>query len=685
MVHTTAIMRKLSAGFIIACSVLTAGIVTAAGPKQQSGSQSASRPKVAAQSAKQTNPTGSKQDAKSKDQVVRISVTLVQVDAIVTDSKGRQVTDLKPEDFQVVEDGKPQEITNFSYISVNERPSGTKPARTASTTPLAPPVRLRRDQVKRTVALVVNDLGMSFTNMVYVRQALRKFVDEDMQPGDLVAIIRTGSGVGALQQFTADKRELYSAIEGIRWRFRGSAGLGAIRTLQLKSNASGPGGAPSVEMRPTTDDAYSDQRDMLRRAGAIQTLNYVLHGLATLPGRKAMVFVSDGFPMVPDPERADGRMAGPGSSTGLLLSGASFDDYNSVGEFKQLTDLANRASVVIYTLDSRGLETVGLRPEDDLAGSSEMDINRLMADRRSSFYNSAQGMEYLASSTGGLALSSNDMIGNIGHIMEDQNGYYLIGYVPNDSTFKAVNGRAAYHQISVKVRRAGLHVRSRTGFLGFSNENAPVEPETRASQLLTALTSPFDSGGINLRLTSLFANDPRKGSYLNSLLYIDPRNLTFVKDPDGSYKSTIDLLAVTFEGDNRVADQINTRQNIRVGEATYKLMLEQGFVFALELPIKKGGGYQFRVAVRDAATGRVGSASQFVEAPEIRNGKLALSGLSVRGKLPVSPAATAPKSAPGAVAPDTSIAAAGLSKTDPAVRLFRRGKDLDLSYALAVY
>src|SRR5918912_27660 len=89
-------------------------------------------------------------------------------------------------------------------------------ARKAPTAMPVPPVRLRPEQVRRTIALVVDDLGLSFESTAFVRQALKKFVDQQLQPGDLVAIIRTAGGIGALQQFTSDKRQLYAAIESIR-------------------------------------------------------------------------------------------------------------------------------------------------------------------------------------------------------------------------------------------------------------------------------------------------------------------------------------------------------------------------------------------------------------------------------------------------------------------------------------
>ncbi|MGD1157428.1 MAG: VWA domain-containing protein, partial [Terriglobia bacterium] len=115
----------------------------------------------------------------SQQGVIRITVNLVQVDAVVTDSKGRQVTNLRPEDFEILEDGRPQTITNLSYITVAApagREAPAQPPAGPPGVPSVPPVRLRPEQVRRTIAIVVDDLGLSFESTVYVRQALKKFV-----------------------------------------------------------------------------------------------------------------------------------------------------------------------------------------------------------------------------------------------------------------------------------------------------------------------------------------------------------------------------------------------------------------------------------------------------------------------------------------------------------------------------
>src|ERR1043166_7747263 len=143
--------------------------------------------------------------ATDQEEVVRITTNLVQVDAVVTDAGGKQVTDLGPADFEIYEDGRPQEIKNFSFVALqpaSPTPSPAPRSRNDAAAAPAPPVVLRPEQVRRTFALVVDDLGLSFESIYFVRKSLHKFVDEQVQPGDLVAVIRTAPGVGALKQTT---------------------------------------------------------------------------------------------------------------------------------------------------------------------------------------------------------------------------------------------------------------------------------------------------------------------------------------------------------------------------------------------------------------------------------------------------------------------------------------------------
>jgi hypothetical protein len=169
---------------------------------------------------------------KPPETVIKVSVKLVQVDATVTDEKGHSVRDLQAQDFEILQDGKPQVITNFSYVNP---PVNTRPGARADI-PSGNPNKVRFQDIHRTVALVVDDLGLSFESTVRTRMALLHYVDTELQPGDLAAVVCTGSGVGALQQFTTDRRLLRAAIDHIRFNPMGGGPAGCVRAAGVASH-----------------------------------------------------------------------------------------------------------------------------------------------------------------------------------------------------------------------------------------------------------------------------------------------------------------------------------------------------------------------------------------------------------------------------------------------------------------
>jgi VWFA-related protein len=616
-----------------------------------------------------------------KDDVVRISVTLVQVDAVVTDGKGRYITDLKPEDFEIREDGKRQHLTNFAYV---EAQGATPPARGESEKPTAkalptPPSRLRPEQVRRTIALVVDDLGLSFESTAFVRDALKRFVSQQMQPGDLVAIIRTGAGMGALQQFTSDKRLLYAAIERVRWNPTGRGGISAFAPMEGKPLMPGMSRGQAGAGEPSADSEAREQLDRFREdvfaVGTLGALNYVIRGLRELPGRKSVILFSDGFTIFSRPSLSTNPMRAGGSlsSQPQLESGTRVYDV-----MRRLTDLANRASVVIYTMDARGLQVLGLTAADNTAGMTANDIVDGLADRADRFRGTQEGLHYLADETGGFFIrNSNDLNRGIRRVLDDQRGYYLIGYVPEASSFRAARGVPPFHKVSVKVKRAGLHVRSRTGFYGVSDEALRPAPRTPAQQLYAALTSPFASGDIRLKLTSLFSYDLKAGAFMRSLLHIDPGAITFTKEADGQQKAVIDVVAFTFGDNGQVIDRESRQYTITVPEAVYARIMRQGMLYNLNVPIKKAGAYQLRVAVRDTASEKLGSANQFIEVPDIGKKRLTLSGIVTEGFDPTKPAKAQ------AASTEEGAAAISDSQSGPSQRLLRPG--MQLKYGFAIY
>ena len=608
------------------------------------------------------------------DEVVRITTNLVQVDAVVTDKDGKVVTDLKAEDFELREEGRVQPITNFSFIplepaaaaaAANTSPKPTTAAAIKRGAPLPPPMprRLRPEQVRRTFALAVDDYDLSLASIYRTRDALRKFVDEQVQPGDLVAIFRLSGGSGALQQFTTDKTQLHRIIRDLRWFPRAddvaSVFSPARRDDTLKRQF-GLDGVSSFEdertlkLRQQMGATISD----IHNSDAVKALYYLVGYISKVPGRKSVVFFSDGLSM---------RKSRSGDPLGMVKA------------LRRLVDAANRASVVLYTIDARGLvNTDMITAEEDVApdagpGDSTTEIRNA---RRSGLFDSQAGLDYMADATGGLFThSANDLSRGLRRVLEDQRGYYLIGYRPDEAIFK----KTAFRELSVKVNRPGLRVRTRKGFFPVAENTAPARPRTLDQQLYDVLASPFSAGEIGVRLTSLFGDDPRSGSFVRSLLTIDPQQITFADEPGGWKKVVLDVAAVTFgENGSKIVDEFNRTHTVRLGPDTFRHIQSHGFSYTADVPVKKPGAYQLRIVVRDAASKHVGSASQFIEVPDLRKEQLALSGIVLteadpqQGVAGLPPAATAE----AALAPT-------ISDSSPAVRRFRPG--VMLSYAHLIY
>lgn len=575
------------------------------------------------------NPPVLPNDQDEDAPLVKITTDLVQMDVVVTDKKGNQITDLKAEDFEVSEDGVAQKITNFSYISIKDKPTvkNTNPQ-------VAPPKNLRvplsqlsLSQARRTIAIVIDDLGLSFENTTYVRSLLKDFVNKEMQEGDLIAIIYTGGGNGILQQFTYDKTQLLASIDQLKFNLYGRAGTSNFDPITQK-DPSGPfspttnatNGNNNASRTPISLDPGGQQgnpfanvetaRSQALTVGTLGTLRLVVQNLKSLPGRKSILLLSDGFPVFND------LSSNPDSVNNTLVQKA-------LGE---LIDQANRAALSIYTISTRGPRLFGLNAADNLGTSNPFEntssqlqgnITNSVEERRNISLRSEDGLRILADATGGDF--SVDINLNIKRALEDQNGYYLIGYSPE----KPSNAPNELRKLKIKLKDKKFTVRTRKAFY-----SAPLESvftPSRSDQLLEAIFSPFGLADIDLKLASLYSQD-KNGQFFRAVLHIDTKSLNFVKEEDFN-KATFDILAITYGEDGQIVDKVNRTHNIKARGETYEQMLNKGFVYLLDVPTKKAGAYQLRVAIRDVNSKKLGSISQYVEVPNISRGQLVTSGI----------------------------------------------------------
>jgi VWFA-related protein len=542
-----------------------------------------------------------------EDDVVKISTNLVQVDAVVT-KDGKPVRDLKAEDFEIYEDGRKQQITSFAFISNVAQPTQTPTTNNYRDKNAPPATPLKPNEPRRIIALVVDDLGLSATSMAAVRKQLRKFIDEQLSPNDLVAIIRTGGTMGALQQFTNDRRLIDRAYSQVKWNMCSRVGLTPLAPIQptLGAPSSSPmgicGASPSWSV-----------------VGTLRALRFIVDAMAEIPGRKSMIIFSDSMPR----EEQDFTSNVPDVEVANTIT-APADNRNFSFLLSRIAEKAIRSSLVIYAVEASGLVYTGLTAADNLSNISSRQMNArmssIMSQRSQSIQMRREGAELIAKQTGGfLVRNSNDF--KLNEILEDQSGYYLIGYRPSDETFNRT-----FHHIKARVKKSGMTLRTRYGFFGVSDDEVAKSKRTPSDKVTVALLSPFKTQELPVDLTAFFTHD-KAGSFIRTFVSINATDLVFTPTPDGWHEASIQLREMIFGNNGAVVDQQTFDRKISLRGATYEKALREGIMLNVDLPIKKPGAYQVRVAATDVTSAKVGSVGQFVEVPDLSNKRLALSGI----------------------------------------------------------
>lgn len=566
-----------------------------------------------------------KEQAPQTDDRLIVTTSLVQVDAVVTDKKGNQITDLRPDDFEIVEGGQVRPVVGFSYIPLNS----TSP-KSAATSKSAPPVRrttppqlhaLRPENVGRAIAIVVDDFGLSFESIARLRNALAKFISEQTEPKDVIAVVRSSGGVGAMQQFTSNKTELLATIRRLRFYQTGRGGIASLDSMSpFDRDENG------VDLQGYSRSNVPDLSSKEFFGGSLGALGFVIERLARFPGRKSIVLISENLPL---------------TSLGARAAGAT-------NALDRLIAFANQHSIVISTMDARGLPKAGLTADDSQYGLAANQVDQRLRDRGIRFNVAQDTLNYLAEKTGGVFVrNNNDLNDGLRRIVDSEQGYYLLAFRPDDSDKERPDRT---YKVTLRLKRPDLLLRSRSAFHRFVR--TPDQPQkTKAEALRSALASPFVSEDVRLKVTALFTG----GRNIKVLLHVDARDITFTKTADGNYKALFELAAVAFADDGKVAQQFLRSQPLTVPADAYEKLQRDGLVYTIRLPMKKAGSYQVRMAVRDDDSGRLGCDSQAVEVPETKSSRLSVSGLIVQGM-------------------NTSM------RGGPAVRRFASGETFEYSY-----
>jgi VWFA-related protein len=594
-----------------------------------------------------------------EDFTIRIGVEEVRLDVVVLDKKGHQITNLTAKDFEIYQDDVPMEVSACNYIT-DQADASQQPSVSPKASKIAPPVSnllLVREKVRRVIAFVVDDLSMGFESMQYARTALKKYVENEMQPGDLVAILRTSRGASALQMFFSDKKQLLAMIETVRW-----------------------GKNVGWDLDPENMYMIFD--------GQLSTLRYCIRALKDMPGRKALILMTSQSTL--QTNWTDG-VQNPNT--------VSYDQMYA-NSYNKMADDALRSGVVIHTMDMKGLEApfpdapsdASLNTNDQSMGGGQMGGygqmgggqmgggqmgGRGMTGGQMGGYgqmgggqmgggqmgggqmgggqmgggqmgNFGRGPTYgqmggrstmssisqqkierknpLSLKTGGLFLSDRNFAG-IEEVNDALKGYYLLSYVPPSTTFKA-NRQNIYHRTKVKVKSSGAQVHTRDGFYGMTS--SPTDAAEASDPLHNAIFSPFLHSDLKVNLASGYVEDAKAGFLVRSWLHLNLNELNMTKSQkDGKvgYDVKLETVSVTSDITGSMHDSSLVHYEFRIPENSLADAQKHGMRFSLTLPVRKPGPYYLRVAVKDEISGKIGSAYQFVEIPNLSSGNLALSNL----------------------------------------------------------
>ena len=574
---------------------------------------------LAVTSARGQSPPNPPQQPQADD-VIRVNTELVQTDAMVFDKKGRFVSGLNAEQFVLKVDNKPRSIAFFESVASASLRETTKAEadRTASVTNPASPSPPAPAANGRTVIYFIDDLHLAPTSLVNTRKALLDFIDHGMDERDQVAITSASGQIGFLQQFTDDKVALRSAVARLNYRTNTKIDTDNPPMSEYIALKIREGDEQTItyyiqqiliqncaQAFGCTVSPQSAKQLVMQRAQQIVTmaspdtdntlrlLEGLMRSASQLPGRKLVFFISDGFYL---------------------------NDFKtgSRDKIKRITDAAGRAGVVIYTLDARGLISESL----DVTNNRPIDSKGMTATVTSRESSASQdGLNALAADTGGRAFRNTNapMAKWINRMLDETANYYLLAWTPDSEEQK----RGKFKNISVSiVGRPDLTVRLRQSYFKTAplplltlKKKAEKDPtKAREDDMRLIVDAPVSQRQLPTELTLNLAQMPGVGTRLNASIQISRESLTFDLN-DGKQSADLDLAGIFYNDKGKPINSFVGRLKVfPVPENASPKNRPVVYSFHEWLP---AGLFQVRVGVRDLKSGRIGSAMQWIQIPNL--------------------------------------------------------------------
>ncbi len=388
----------------------------------------------------------------------KVAVEVVNVEVYVTDKDGEPVTTLGRDDFAITEDGRPVELVNYHHVSGGQVAA---PPQTPETAPAAGDLPRTEEALpflgadvpesqRLHLIVYVDNFHIHPLNRNRVFSRLRTFLQQTVQPGDEVMIASYDRSLHIRHPFTGDP----DLVNNVLREIEGFSGVALEREAERATALKSIYESTNIHQAQSRAAEFS-------RAGhhelklALRALTEMIDSLAGLPGRKMLLHVSDGLPMVPgqDLYQAIQQRFADIAALGMAIN------WDMSGDFERLISRANSNRISFYTIDAGGLRVQsGMGAENPAVNSSHVVSGTIDGVRRR---NLQAPLVQMAKRTGGQSvMNTNDVSAGLGRFARDFGNYYSLGYrAPTQD-------RGRYHKIEVRLKEKhpGWRLRYRDGY-----------------------------------------------------------------------------------------------------------------------------------------------------------------------------------------------------------------------------
>jgi VWFA-related protein len=557
----------------------------------------------------------------------KVEVNYVEEDVRVVDRNGNFVRGLKQEDFQVLEDGKPQKVQTFGMVDIPL----VRPRRPlffgGDDLPIDPDVAVNKQALDgRLYLIVLDDYHVAPLRTQNVKNLARRFILEKLGPDDQAAVVVTSGSLRASQDFTQNRGLLLDAIDNFMGQKLQSAALlrneAVSRQQDTQGNPTNDAGDP-VQIDQTNrfvDDPMGQERVYQARQ-SLNSLRSIAEWMSSIQGRrKAIIFVSEGV----DFNLHDVFTADPAQF--------NFSNFNMVQqETWDTISAASRSNVQIYPVDPRGLPTMG---QEDIEisglapGAYQLGTKPLFQELATSQANLRQ----LAEETGGVAfVGRNDFNAAFDRIVQENSSYYVLGYYSTnerrDGRLRNITVRVAgYPDAQVTYRKRYAAPRGRAPRNTAAGK--PLDPSKGLSaELMSIMASPLPKTGLQLRVTAIAKKGVGKTADVEVLIDTLGKDLTFV-EKNGTFNNRLAMSIGVFNKEGKSVGAERPDVDLALRPETHARVLQNGVRVLRHITVPPGR-YQVRVAAQDSGKSKQGSVHFDLDVPDFTKPPLAISHIAI--------------------------------------------------------